>query len=245
MIVDKKSLYSFLMMLKIEALLAVRHGDMILFGIVMPVGIMMLIGAVGDAKTASENFAGVASIGICAAGLMGIPLTVASYRHEKILKRFKATPVSPLLLLISITALQTFFAWISGAGVYLTARFMFGVTIEGSLFRYPGAFLFVQFSVYSIGFLIAAIVPDVKKANMVCVLLYFPMLILSGTTVPYSILPAAVQRFSDFFPLTQGIKILQGAVSGADIETDISRFAILAGMAFAAYIVSLKTFRWE
>jgi ABC-2 type transport system permease protein len=127
----KKNFNRFLIMLKIEMLLAFRHGDMILFGIVMPVSIMMLIGAIGDSKTVAENFAGVASVGICAAGLMGIPLTVASYRHEKILKRFQATPVSPLILLVSITALQTLFAWVSGVGVYLTARFMFGMSLEG------------------------------------------------------------------------------------------------------------------
>ena len=58
-----------------------------------------------------QSFGAFVAVGICATGLMGLPLTIADYRDKKILKRFKATPVDPgLLLLVQIVfALQ--FHW--------------------------------------------------------------------------------------------------------------------------------------
>jgi ABC-2 type transport system permease protein len=182
---------------------------------------------------------------ICAAGLMGIPLTFSGYRHEKILKRYRVTPVSPMMLLAALGTLQAIFAWVSGLCVFLAARFCFGMTIEGPLYRYILTFLFVQFSVYSIGFLVASLVPNMKVANLVCTMLYFPMLFLSGSTVPFEILPRGLQMVSEFFPLTQGILLLKGAVLGTPVAADSFRFVVLGCMTVIAFAVSIVTFRWE
>jgi ABC-2 type transport system permease protein len=206
---------------------------------------MLLLGFISSAEAIRLGFGGVAAVGICAAGLMGLPLTFAGYRHEKILKRYRVTPVSPALLLAADALLQAAFAWVSGLAVWLVARFCFGVEITGGAARYILSFVFVQASVYSLGFLIAAFVPNVKIANLVCTIVYFPTLFLSGATVPYEIMPKPLQLVSDAFPLTQGIKILKGAVLGLDPAQDLARILALAALAVISYAVSLACFRWE
>jgi len=71
------------------------------------------------------------------------------------------------------------------------------------------------------------------------------MMFLSGATVPYEILPRGLRLFADIFPLTQGIKILKGAVLGTDLSSDLPRIALLSGIAAVSYAVSILTFRWE
>ena len=68
---------TFLTLLKTETKLAVRCGDMILFGIIFPIGIMLLVGCISSPEAIALSFGGIATIGICASGLMGIPLTFA------------------------------------------------------------------------------------------------------------------------------------------------------------------------
>ena len=80
---------------KTEAKLALRGGDMVLFGVIFPVAVMLLIGFISQPEAVRLGFGGIASVGICAAGIMGLPLTISGYRHAKILKRFRVTPVSP------------------------------------------------------------------------------------------------------------------------------------------------------
>ncbi len=236
---------AFCTILKTETKLAIRDGNMVIFGIAFPAGIMLLTGTISSPEAVRLGFAGIASIGICAAGLMGIPLTFATYRYEKILKRFKVTPVSPFMLFLAVSVLQTCFAVVSGLIVYLIARVVFGMEITGSPIRCVMTFAFVLFSVFSLGYLIAGIVPDVKSANLACTILYFPMLFLSGATVPYEIMPKGLQLFSDIFPLTQGIKLIKGAVLGLDLSQDLSRIIVLSVIAVISYALSLRFFRWE
>ncbi|HNY17054.1 MAG TPA: ABC transporter permease [Treponemataceae bacterium] len=228
-----------------EAKLAIRSGDMILFGLLFPVGIMLLIGFISGPEATRLGFGGTAAVGICAAGLMGIPLTFANYRHDKILKRFRVTPVSPATLVLADTLVQAIFAVVSGFAVYLVATVGFGVTIAGSPLRYALTFAFTLASIFSLGFLIASLAPSVKAANLACTVLYFPMLFLSGATVPYEILPRGLKAVADWFPLTEGIKLLKGAVLGLDVARDAPGFLALALVAAVSCVLSAIFFRWE
>lgn len=96
----------FLKLYMIEQKLALRSADMLIFGVAMPVGIMILINMIAGSKQAVEGFtylqssvASLIAVGICAAAFMGIPLTIAEYRDKKILKHFFTTPCSPLWIL--------------------------------------------------------------------------------------------------------------------------------------------------
>ncbi len=236
---------AFSTLFRTEVKLAMRGGDMPLFGVGFPIGVMLLVGFISKPESILLGFGGIAAVGICATGFMGIPLSFAAYRHEKILKRFRVTPASPALLLMANAAMQCLFCWISACAVFLIARLAFGMDMAGTPARYIVSFLFVQFSVYGIGFLIAGLVPNLKTANLICTLVYFPTLFLSGATVPYEIMPRGLQVFSNIFPLTQGIKILKGAVLGSDPGEDLVRILVLGGIGVISYVIALVSFRWE
>ena len=43
---------------------------------------------------------------------------------------------------------------------------------------------------------------------MIASVLYFPMLVFSGTTLPLEVMPGAMQKIVSLFPLTQGITMM-------------------------------------
>ncbi len=236
---------AFRALLVTEAKLALRGGDMPLFGIAFPLGVMLLVGAISSPEATRLAFAGVAATGICASGLMGLPLTLAGYRHAKILRRFQVTPVSPFLLLLAVSAVQAIFAALSWLAVFLAAKLAYGVVIDGSALRMCLTFAFSLFSIFSLGYLVASLAPNERIANIACSVLYFPALFLSGTTVPYEILPRGLRFFSNLFPITQAIKLLKAAALDAPLAPDLWRFAALAAMAIACCAISVLSFRWE
>lgn len=240
----QKKQHPFWVLFKTEVKLAIRGGDMILFGIVMPIGIMLLIGFISKPETIRSAFSGVASIGICAAGFMGLPLVFSGLRYEKILKRYKATPVSPMLLLAADFLLETLFAITTGIIITLIAVFGFGALID-DYGRFALTFLFSIFSIFSLGVLISAVVPNVKMANIICTLIYFPSLFLSGASVPLSIMPKGLQTFANIFPMTQTIKLLENAVLGEPFEADVMRVIVLLVVSVLSYAISVKLFKWE
>jgi len=221
---------------------------------ILPAGIMLLLGVLYGERPAFEGaeyslvqqaFPAVMSIGICATGLMGIPLTLAAYREKKILKRFKVTPTSPGLLLGAQFLCNLVFALISSALVLIIAVLFFGYQLRGALLPFLGSYSLVLASIYSIGMLIAGISKNMKTANLLCTLAYFPMFFLSGATIPYEIMPAGLQKVSSIMPLTQGIKLLKGVSLGLPDYSVLQPAVILGATFVICSAAAVKTFRWE
>ena len=88
LLMRRKKIKRLFTLFKTELTLSIREFSGVLFGLIMPVGIMFLPGILHGDKPAYEgapftlvqqSFAAVAVIGICASGLMGIPLNIAAY----------------------------------------------------------------------------------------------------------------------------------------------------------------------
>ncbi len=228
--------------------------DMVIFAIAMPVVVAIILGIILGNKLAFEgagytffeqSFGAVASIGICAAGVMGLPLVVADYRHKKILKRCKVTPVSPTMILLAQVVVNMIQSIVSLILVYAVSAVFFGYRMSGSVIGFLGAYLLVMLSIYSIGMMVAGVAPNIKMANILCVILYFPMLIFSGATLPYEIMPMPLQKFADVMPLTQGIKLLKGTSLGMPIENVFIPIVVMCILAVLCMGISVRYFRWE
>ncbi len=239
---------------KTEVILAIRSIDAIFFGVVFPVGLMFLLGFIYKDKPAGDgaaytmlqlSFAGVAAVGICATGLMGVPISLADYRHKKILKRFQVTPTSPMKLLLAQGFTQFLISVVSSSLVFLAAKLAFGYKLMGSGIKFILVYLLVLITLYSMGMLIASVAPNIKTANLLCTLVYFPMLFLSGATIPYEIMPRGLQIAADVFPLTQGIKLLKGVSLGMPEENFLFQFVLMAMISVICIVISIKCFKWE
>lgn len=243
----------FLTCLKVEGKLSLRCPDGIIFGIGMPVGVLLLIAVVAGSQSAGgaqysflqSAFAALLTVGICATAFMGLPLTIADYRDKKILKHFFATPIRPFMILSVQMVIGMLTAILSAALVTILAVFGFGYRMEGNPLLFIGAFLLVMFSMYSIGMIIASLCKTVKIANVVTTFVYFPMLFLSGATIPFELFPDTVQRVCNILPLTHGIKLLK-AVSLDMWSSDIwISVALLVVFAVVGCIISVVSFKWD
>lgn len=242
------------LMYKTETKLSIREFSSVLFGVLMPVGLMLLLGALYGGSTLETDsairridmsFAAVASIGICAAGLMGLPIALSDYRWRKILKRYKVTPVSPGTLLSAHVLYSFTLSIASSVLVYLICALFFGFTMQGPFLTFLLIYLLVLISIHAIGMTIASVAKSAQMGGILASAFYFPMLFLSGATIPYEIMPKALQTVADFLPLTQGIKLLKAASLGQDLGTMTLSFVVLAAIAVIGTVLSLKFFRWE
>lgn len=242
----------FLKLYVIEQKLALRSGDMLLFGVAMPVGIMILINMIAGSKPAGEgftylesSFASLIAVGICASAFMGIPLTVAEYRDKKILKHFFTTPCSPMWILGSDLLCSAVTALLSALSVAIVSVVFLGYSMRGNVFAFMGAWLLTLVSMFSIGLLMASLCQTVKAVNAATTLVYFPMLFLSGATIPYELFPDGLQKVANVLPLTQGIKLMKAVSLGTEIDAVWKIVALLVGITLVCTIISAKTFRWE
>ena len=245
---------AFRTLLKTEIRLSLRGMDMFIFAICMPIVVVIILGAVFGNKPAfdgaeytflEQSFGAVSTIAICAGGVMGLPLVVSDYRSRKILKRFKVTPTSPALILSVQVVIYALYSIVSLILVYATGAIFFGYQLYGSWLQFLGAYILVMLSMFSIGLLVGGIAPNLKIASAAASLLYFPMLIFSGATLPYEVMPVALQKVADILPLTQGIKLLKAASLGLPINSVFIPVVVMIIIAVLCSIVSLRFFKWE
>lgn len=176
---------------------------------------------------------------------MGLPLVVSDYRNRKILKRFWVTPTSPVLILAVQAAIYALYSIVSLILVYATAALFFNYQFSGSWIRFLAAYFLVMISMFSIGLLVGGVAPNIKIASVLASILYFPMLIFSGATLPYEVMPAPLQRVADVMPLTQGIKLLKSASVGLPIDNVLVPVTVMTVIALVCTGISIRFFKWE
>lgn len=242
----------FLKLYMIEQKLELRSGDMLIFGVAMPVGIMILINMIAGQQQAGEgftylesSFASLIAVGICAAAFMGIPLTIADYRDKKILKHFFTTPCSPVWILGCDMLCAGVTALLSAISVALVSVLFLGYEMRGNVLAFIGSWLLTLVSMFSIGLLMASLCRTIKSVNAVTSLVYFPMLFLSGATIPYELFPVGLQKVVSVLPLTQGIKLMKAVSMGIDLDNVWKIIVLLVGITVICTVVSVKNFRWE
>ena len=243
----------FLTMLKTELKLSFRGMDMIIFALCMPVVVEVILGAIYGNRAATpgaeysfleQSFGALSTIAICAGGVMGLPLLISDYRQKKILKRYKVTPTSPAFLAVWV-AIYAVYSLLSLLIVFGTLSLFFGCRFNGSVGGFLLTYILVMLSMFSIGLMVGGIAPDMKTASVIASILYFPMLIFSGATLPYEVMPSALQKAADILPLTQGIKMLKAASLGFPLESVWSSIVIMFAFMIICGGIAVRFFKWE
>lgn len=194
---------SFITLFKNELKLNIRNMNMVIFAVIMPLVVLVVFGFIYGTTNVAEgvtytfieqSFGAFCTISICAGGLMGLPLVVSEYRERKILKRFQVTPVSPLKLLIVEFTIYVVYCLVSMLTLIPTAMLIWNVRISGSWLAFMGSWLLTMVSTLSIGMMVGGVAKNSKSASVIACVLYFPMLIFSGATLPFEVMPAFIQK---------------------------------------------------
>lgn len=201
-----------------------------------------LFGGYGTVDVSVPAYAGMI---ISVTGLMSLPLTVCEYREKKILKRFKATPLSPVYVIISQISVNLLMTIAGMILLFLAAKVVFNLRFIGSVLPVIAVFLFSTLTVYSMGFLIAGLAPNMRAATAIANLVYFPMLFLTGATIPIELMPKLMQNIAQVLPVTHVVRAMKAVWLGESISSVYSSLLVLAGVMLVCFFFSLKLFRWE
>lgn len=245
---------AFRTLLKNELKMSFRDMNMLIFAVFMPLIVLVILGMVFGQKPAfdgaeysflDQSFGALCTIAICAGGVMGLPLVISDYREKRILKRYQVTPIKPSLVLMVEVSMYIVYSVISLLSLFLLATCFFGFKMRGSVGLFLIGYLLVMFSIFSIGVMVGGIAKNSKIAGVIASVLYFPMLIFSGATLPYEVMPDSMQKIVNIMPLTQGIKILKNATLGLPVENVTGAVVFMLVSAVICNAIAIKFFRWE
>ena len=245
---------AFCTLLKNELKLNIRNMNMVIFAIILPLVVLVILGFLYGANPATgganytfleQSIGALCAISVCAGGLMGLPLVVAEYRERKILKRFQVTPISPGMLLAVEFLIYVLYALVSMITLLLVSRLAWGVQLRGSWAGFSGSWLLTVLSTLSIGMMVGGVAKNAKSASIIACVLYFPMLIFSGATLPFEVMPEVMQKIISVFPLTQGIQLMKMAFLGLTVEHSLLPIVVMLCVTLVCSGIALKFFKWE
>ena len=127
----------------------------------------------------------------------------------------------------------------------LLGKRYYPVGLHVPLFGFTVALLISTWSILSIGFLIASIVPTARFAQPIGAAIMYPMLAVSGLFVPVESLPPAAHAMARVVPLTYAVSLLEGIWKGDAWWAHSRDLAALALVFLVCTALSAKVFRWE
>ncbi|MGI8402039.1 MAG: ABC transporter permease [Gemmatimonadaceae bacterium] len=221
--------------------------------LVVPLVLFIVLGrAFGSEKPAAApavdipfNAAILAAVLIAVSAVQSLVAIISIYREGGILKRLRSTPLSPVTIMGAQVAVKLVFTSISLALVVLAGRRLFPGVMGVNVFSFTAAVLLGTFSILSLGFVIASLVPTARFAQPIGAVVLYPMLALSGLFFPVERLPLALKAVAYLLPTTHAVALLQGVWNGSGWGAHWVNVAALLVL-FAAYTAfSTRVFRWE
>ena len=218
--------------------------------IVIPVALFVVLGrflrgTAGASPFATEGLPVFAVLFITIGAVLSLTTIIAIYREGGILKRLKATPLSPLVILSTHVVVKLVLTAVTlGLLAVAGRRFYAGPPPPAPVSFLLGVGL-VSLSLLSLGFVLASLVRTARFAQPVGSILLYALLAISGIFFPIDALPAAWRAVALASPLTHGVDLLRGLWTGAGwAEHWVGVAALLANLAICTAL-SRRIFRWE
>ena len=166
---------------------------------------------------------------------------ISIYRDGGILKRLRATPLRPWTILTAHVLVKLVLTTITLALMLLAGRRYFPVGVHVPVVSFAIALIIATWSILSIGFLIASVVPTARFAQPVGAIVLYPMFVLSGLFIPREVLPPWLSHL----PLSYAVSLLQGIWTGDPWSAHMGDVTALVIVFAVCTALSAKLFRWE
>jgi ABC-2 type transport system permease protein len=224
--------------------------------VVAPVLVLMLFGRIGSVigaarmQSAASTFFKVdvpvfVAILIAINAVVSLVAIISIYREGGILKRLSTTPLRSYTILTAHVIVKLILTATTLALTFLLAKNSLLTDSHIPLVGFTIAVLITTWSILSIGFVIASLVPTARFAQPVSSVLLYPMVAVSGLFMPLSSFTPTFRFIARALPFTYAVSLLQGIWRGDAWSAHIGDVAALALVFVLCTALSTKIFRWD
>ncbi len=236
-----------------EARLAWREPIGLLFGLAVPVVLLVIFGAIPSSHKQQAELGGLTVIAVYVPILIAfcigmlaffsLPRALVTYRELGILRRLSTTPLPPSWVLAAQLVINFVLAAWALVILVVVGAAAFGAAAPKSPAGFALAFLLSVAALYAMGLWVAAVARGVTAANAMGSALFFPLMFFAGLWYPQELMPAALRHIGQLTPLGASVQALQSASQGA--FPPIGSLLVLAAYGVVFALLAVRSFRWE
>lgn len=227
----------------LELKLLGREPLTIVFTLALPVVVLFVLGGVFGNQPDPGYYRGVgamdyympAYVGLVLAsmGLIGLPVHIASYREAGVLRRFSASAIPQLSIAGGEAAVTVVFGIAGSVLLAVVSVAVYHVSAPVWILGVAAAFVISAIAFAAVGVLLGYLLPTARSAQGVGVVLWFVVMMLSGTGPPIEVLNSVLRGVGSALPLRHVVLLLQDPWLGAGWNVAemgiVFAFALVAG----------------
>ena len=230
--------------------LAMRNRAFLFFSVIMPLVFLFIYAGIlgrGNRDAVPYLLADVLALTVMGS-FWGLSVQLVTFREQGILRRFRVAPISASAMLAS-SILSNYVLTIPTIVIeFYLSRKVFHMSGMGNLVGVAVLLTLGIVTFATLGLVIASVTNTMQETQIINQILWFAFLFLSGATVPFPTLPAAIQRVAYFLPATYLVSGLQQSMSATNPVglSDLGmELASMIGCTVIAFVVAAQLFRWE
>lgn len=181
--------------------------------------------------------------------LFGIAFTFFNLREQLVLKRFYASPVKKINILLGVGMSRLFFQLLSVFVLIGFGHFAMNFTLQNGIITFVEIIfmtLLMLFLLMGVGLIFSSIVKSDSSIPLLINLFGFPQMMLSGTFFPIEVFPKWLQEICRILPLTQyNDAVRKISFEGLGILECWKEIGILGIWMLMAYAIAVRVLKWE
>lgn len=179
---------------------------------------------------------------IATPALTTLPVFLATYREQGVLRRLATTPMRPQGVLVAQVVVNIAALVVAAVLALVLAGVVFGSPVPEQPAVAVLAFLLGAAAMFGVGLLIAARAPKGSAASGLGMLVYFPMLLFAGVWTPGPMMPDAIATIGAYTPLGAASQALSTAWFSAELP--VLELVVMLCYVVVLYPVAARLFRW-
>jgi len=241
----------FLHELRYQQLVFWRSREAALFIFLFPLLLFVLLGSVYSGKiyglpASWALLAGMIGYGCANTAFAGLAIQLVVRREGGILKRLRATPLSPLAYITGMLASTMLVFVLQVVGLFVLGRVLYGTPFPHAVGSLVLAVLFGAAVFAALGVATASLIHSADGSSAVVNFILIPMGFLTGSFGPTRHYPAFLRAIGDVLPLKYFIQIMNAVyLHKHAIWTKGTALGVLAAWGATALVVAALKFRWE
>ncbi len=193
--------------------------------IVQPISVTNIPLISGVASSFQFLAPGFMALTVITGSLQGVASAISREKEQGTMDGLLVSPIPHRSIILGKVMAQTVRGLIQGFMILGLAMLLFGVQIYGSPIIMLLVLLLGTASFVGVGIILTAVAPDQETAQMMTMLLQFPMMFISGILFPIDQLPSWLQYFGKALPLYYAADALRKVIilnaSIGDIGSDL------------------------
>jgi ABC-2 type transport system permease protein len=200
----------------------------------------------GQAEMVLLMLPGLLCISAMSTGLMGIGVVVPAMRERGVLRRYHLAPISPWMIITSGIASSLLISLSTLLMQIALAKVVYRIEIAGGVFATLVILIAGALAFFSLGYVVASVSDNVRSAQVLCNLLFFPLMFLGGAAFPLQFLPPKLQALARFLPTSYMVDSLNRVMrEGAGLGANLKNLFVLLSSCAVSMVIAAKLFRWE